>query len=221
MECNFSKELWAWQFLRRNPEYQQDYQHFINTWNALVKDYGAPPNRDFNRWKRDPRSYILADEASIDREAQSISCEVEPGKIQIECAMGAKWGFYKFPLSPDIVSPKYPDELLWRDREPLYINQALDEVAETITFDLAKPLDIQIQQAKKLLAVQRRKKKEAVKKYQLNNQIMLWQGYCKILDMLAEGVDEARVRQQQGVSGQDIAQAKWMTQNYLSCLDVF
>ena len=222
MECNFSKELWAWQFLRRNPEYQQDYRHFIQTWKALVQDYGAPPNRDFTRWKRDPRSYILADEASIDREAQSISCEVEPGKIQIECAMGAKWGFYKFPLAPEVVSPKYPDELLWREREPLYINQPIaNEVAETIIFDLAKPLDKQLQQAKKCLAVQRRKKKDVVKKYQLKNQIQRWKRYCTILDMLAEGMDEARVRQQQGVSAAEIAQAKWMRQNYLTCLDVF
>ena len=29
---DWSRELWAWQFLRRNPEYQRDYADFIARW---------------------------------------------------------------------------------------------------------------------------------------------------------------------------------------------
>ncbi len=47
---------WAWEFLRRNPEYQADYREFISTWRALEAVYGAAPQRDFQRWQRDPRA---------------------------------------------------------------------------------------------------------------------------------------------------------------------
>lgn len=52
-----TRDQWAWEFLRRNPDYQADFRRFIALWQALEADYGAPPNRDFQRWKRDPRAY--------------------------------------------------------------------------------------------------------------------------------------------------------------------
>src|SRR3569833_2215037 len=52
-----TRDQWAWEFLRRNPDYRADYRRFITLWHALEADYGAPPNRDFSRWKQDPRAY--------------------------------------------------------------------------------------------------------------------------------------------------------------------
>ena len=46
---SLTREQWAWEFLRRNPEYRQDYAWFISTWQALEQEYGKPPNRDFSR----------------------------------------------------------------------------------------------------------------------------------------------------------------------------
>ena len=37
-------DLWAWEFLRRNPEYIKDWHWFDQTWQALEKDYGSPPH---------------------------------------------------------------------------------------------------------------------------------------------------------------------------------
>ena len=48
---------WAWQFLRRNPEYRADYAWFISVWRDLEGLYGAPPERDFFRWRQDPRAW--------------------------------------------------------------------------------------------------------------------------------------------------------------------
>ena len=62
---SLSRELWAWQFLRRNPEYRADWQRFWAIWQALEADYGRPPHRDFQRWKKDPRAYA-SDTACID-----------------------------------------------------------------------------------------------------------------------------------------------------------
>jgi len=50
--ATLTRDQWAWEFLRRNPEYRSDYQQFIAIWRALEADYGEPPNRDFQRWKR-------------------------------------------------------------------------------------------------------------------------------------------------------------------------
>lgn len=47
----------AWEFLRRNPDYRRDYAACIAIWRALEADYGVPPNRDFSKWKHDPRAY--------------------------------------------------------------------------------------------------------------------------------------------------------------------
>ena len=46
---------WAWQFLRRNSDYQTEYAAFWRTWQALEEAYGSPPNRDFTAWRADPR----------------------------------------------------------------------------------------------------------------------------------------------------------------------
>ncbi|MGK0270413.1 MAG: hypothetical protein ACI88H_001059 [Cocleimonas sp.] len=48
-----NKEQWAWEFLRRNPEYQRDYKVFIHRWNSLEADYGEAPNPDTQRWQND------------------------------------------------------------------------------------------------------------------------------------------------------------------------
>ena len=53
---NLSKERWAWEFLRRNPEYQRDYISFIHRWNSLELDYGKVPNQDKQGWQNDLRS---------------------------------------------------------------------------------------------------------------------------------------------------------------------
>ena len=43
---------WAWEFLRRNPEYRAQWQAFITTWRALESVYGKPAQRDINAWAK-------------------------------------------------------------------------------------------------------------------------------------------------------------------------
>jgi len=54
---SLTSDQWAWEFLRRNPDYRADYRQFISLWQSLEAEYGVPPHRDFTRWKRDPRAY--------------------------------------------------------------------------------------------------------------------------------------------------------------------
>ena len=145
-----TRDQWAWEFLRRNPQYQADYRQFITLWRALEADYGAPPNRDFARWKQDPRAYGPLDEAA-DVEPSTTTgdlCIGENDRVFIECWMGAKWGFHKFPLDPTRAAPPDPAELSWRpppDPEP----RPTDDIYRlVIPFDVSLPLPPQLEAAK-------------------------------------------------------------------------
>jgi len=58
---------------------------------VLLREYGRAPNRDFRQWRNDPRARAPASECD---------CRIERDKVLIECALGARWGFHKFPPDP-------------------------------------------------------------------------------------------------------------------------
>jgi hypothetical protein len=144
--ASLTRDQWAWEFLRRNPDYQSDYRRFITLWQALEADYGAPPQRDFSRWKQDPRAYgPLPGDAELAAPGGEL-CTVDDDRVLLECWMGAKWGFYKFPLDPARTAPG-PDQLSWRPPPqpdtPIDAPYRLD-----LTFDLSLPLPPQLEAAK-------------------------------------------------------------------------
>ena len=142
---DLTRDQWAWEFLRRNPDYQSDYHRFITLWRALEADYGIPPQRDFQRWKRDPRAYgPLPGDAELAAPAGDL-CVGDDDRVLLECWMGAKWGFYKFPLDPARITTPGQDELSWRPPPASPIDPAyrLD-----ISFDLSLPLPPQLDAAK-------------------------------------------------------------------------
>lgn len=145
--ARLSRDQWAWEFLRRNPDYQSDYRRFITLWRALEADYGAPPQRDFARWKQDPRAYgPLPGDAELAAPAGEL-CTVDDDRVLLECWMGAKWGFYKFPLDPERIAPG-PDELSWRPPPAAEPHLAVDTYRLDIPFDLSLPLPPQLEAAK-------------------------------------------------------------------------
>jgi len=152
--ATLTRDQWAWEFLRRNPRYQSDYQRFIAIWRALEADYGAPPRRDFQRWKQDPRAYGPLNDAesgALDATTGDL-CIGENDRVFIECWMGAKWGFHKFPLDPAQATPPGPDQLSWRP-PPAAAARAVDDVYRLdIPFDLSLPLPPQLEAAKFRLA---------------------------------------------------------------------
>ena len=144
--AGLTRDQWAWEFLRRNPDYQRDYQAFITIWRALEADYGAPPQRDFSRWKQDPRAYgPLPGDADLAAPGSEL-CTVDDDRVLLECWMGAKWGFHKFPLDPARTVPG-PDELSWRP--PPQPDTPVDAPCRLdLTFDLSLPLPPQLEAAK-------------------------------------------------------------------------
>lgn len=145
---SLTRDQWAWEFLRRNPDYLADYRQFISLWQALEAEYGAPPQRDFTRWKLDQRAYgPLAGEGALSNPSGEL-CLGEGDRVLIECWMGAKWGFYKFPLDPEHPTPPSPAELAWRQLPAAAPRPANDPYRLDIPFDLSLPLPPQLEAAR-------------------------------------------------------------------------
>jgi hypothetical protein len=161
-DYDFTKVLtadqWAWEFLRRNPDYRHEWQRFIATWRALEADYGRPSQRDIAAWKWDPRAWVPAESC---RESD---CRIDGDKVLIECALGARWGFYKFPPDPADDDPVGHDRLVWREVPQESLMLASGEPAPegsqqaSLVFDLGLPLAPQLDQAKRRLQIEQRRR---------------------------------------------------------------
>ena len=204
---SLSREQWAWEFLRRNPEYQKEWQCFWAIWQALEAEYGAPPHRDFQRWKLDPRAYVIGTDAG--ECFASDSCKVDGDKVLIECWLGAKWGFYKFPLDPATDRPVIGEQLAWREvsqgvirvdaGSSDYLGREAGKLA--LGFDLALPLRDQLERAKTyLIASQRRLQQEGEVQPKCITGMRVYLTLClRLLDAHASGADEQDIAQRLGV----------------------
>jgi hypothetical protein len=189
----FTAELdaagWAWQFLRRCDGYRSDYLWFMQTWRQLETDYGAHPARDYFRWKQDPRAW-RADSELTGCSAQA--CPGEHDQVLIECWMGVKWGFRKFPIDPML---DFPPELAWRDQAvevetvTTWDTQTPERVA--LGFDLSLPLDVQLDAARRKLALLRHGQVQAgtLPPLSIRQGTPLWTRWLRLLDGLDAGLD--------------------------------
>jgi hypothetical protein len=141
---------WAWEFLRRNPEYQTDYREFIAIWQALEQDYGMPPERDFFRWKQDPRASRPAWDPS---RSTGAACTTDDEERQlIECWMGAKWGFYQFPQNPARHALELTAPINWRPPPAFdFRSEEQSPSRQRLIFDLSLPLPPQLEAARQWL----------------------------------------------------------------------
>ncbi len=191
-EPPLTRAEWAWQFLRRNPEYRADYAWFIATWRALEADYGAPPRRDFFRWRQDERAWRAESEIAG---CGAETCPGENEQVLIECWMGAKWGFAKFPIDPEVVRPAPGLELDWR-APSLEVTEVLPGEESScppetmaLVFDLALPLAPQLDLARiRLVARQRTLEKTGrLPARSLRAASASWTRWLRLLDGAAVG----------------------------------
>lgn len=185
---------WAWEFLRRNPEYQADYRDFIATWQALEAEYGAPPNRDFFNWKNDPR----ASRPAWDPEHMTgAACTTDDEDRQlIECWMGTKWGFYQFPQNPALPAWELESPVNWRPAPGFRFDRPVESGTDAqLVFDLTLPLPAQLEAAKQwLIGRQAALKKQGLAAPRtLQNQRDHWARLLNALDTNSgELLEEAR-----------------------------
>ena len=187
-----TRDQWAWEFLRRNPDYHADYARFIAIWRALEADYGAPPGRDFTRWKADPRAYGPLPDSESDVASTGVNCTVDDDRVLLECWMGARWGYYKFPLAPDVVAPG-EEALSWRPPPPAPLREPDDPLRLDLAFDLALPLAPQFDAARLKLASRLAELRRGghVVPLTLANQRASWREELRLLDAHADGATTA------------------------------
>ncbi|MET0020468.1 MAG: DUF6499 domain-containing protein [Candidatus Thiodiazotropha sp. 6PLUC1] len=183
-----SSEQWAWEFLRRNPTYQQQWQSFISTWQALEACYGKPSQRDVKAWQQDERAWVPA-ETCLESD-----CRIDGDRVLIECALGARWGFYKFPPDPTDDDPVGGGRLVWREinwqTPTLEIGQAIEDPSHqaALLFDLSMPLQPQLVDAKRRLQIEQRDRIKSgdVLAPTLSKRNQLLTLYLRLLDSLSE-----------------------------------
>ncbi len=189
--------LWAWEFLRRNPVYQQERAAFWRTWQALEADYGTPPQRDYLRWKQDPRAYVQATDAAGD------GCRIDQDKVLIECALGERWGFYQFPQDPALRADELVGGITWRE-PPREVHRVIDggdpfigagDGRLALGFDLRLPLREQLERAKRhLQMLQRRGVREgSLRMHTVKSLRGEWLLALRCLDAQAAGADAQSV----------------------------
>jgi len=179
---NYLDELdgsqWAWEFLRRNPDYIKDYTWFIANWYELELRYGKAPDRDYNDWKKDP-----------------LSCKksvIDDEMLPIESWMEQKWGFYKFPPDPKMNAVKTQGKIAWREqiKDAITINEdnitdyLLHDTRVGLGFDTSLPLKSQLEHAQKsLIIMQKQLRKNHPEKFcTINNHRLRWTDYLRMLD---------------------------------------
>ena len=199
--ATLTTDQWAWEFLRRNPAYRADYRQFIIIWQALETDYGAPPNRDFQRWKQDPRAYGPLPGSSNSHLSDVFSgdaCIGEDERVLLECWMGAKWGFHKFPLDPDRALPPTPDELSWRDLPAQPASDIDEKYRLDIAFDLSLPLPVQLDAARFRLVsrVSELRRSGHIAPRNVANQREHWTQLLQVLDRQTASAKVAVVEQE-------------------------
>ena len=194
---SLTREQWAWEFLRRNDDYIRDYAWFIQTWQELEKDYGKPPNRDFQRWKKDPRAYRSAKELEHAYESTDCAGEDDGTMLLIECCMGARWGFYMFPQDPGLSAAQLAEPICWHPCEPAVevlsgSDSASDDYQLDLRFDLSLPLKSQLDKARQILGARRKTIKSQLQS-SINNSIVLWTRCLRLLDGKNQGAADEKL----------------------------
>jgi len=139
------KEQWAWEFLRRNPEYQRDYKAFIHRWHTLENLFGKGAECNHQAWQNDIRSLANEwdNEMTLLEElpgAERDNTTQEP--VQIDVWMQQKWGFECFPIDPMEQSAEVFEQIKWSEQkidldDIRFDAQTSDPIAQ-VNFDLRK-----------------------------------------------------------------------------------
>lgn len=183
---------WAWEFLRRNPEYQKDYEHF-----ASLPDYHANGAKTAKwhctsaMWWDDPelrycKQPLLPDEDTI-AEYFYRTKDNTPFRYSLEDYFLEKWG-----IDTEMYDPSCDDGYmcLWREPELpkellIYNPETYPELSElhsvkpdsmfevTLRFDLRYSIEKQIKEAEKILLHSKEGLKEHALFPDLKNKIVI------------------------------------------------
>lgn len=200
-----SVEQWAWEFLRRNPQYQQDWTDYVHRCQAVVPGFarGTELTKDDFRSLLEHESLQVYDPPRLDGETEEewIRRVGKGISSSLGGVMADKWGLSSF-YNP---TSEYSPLLSFADRPaarwlPKHVLERgafhLEASDQVMVFDLELPLDGQLEQAKTfLLAMQKRlQKDEKIGQFSAARQRPdLYPAYLRVLDADAENVEAADI----------------------------
>ncbi len=169
---NHTPELWAWEFLRRNPEYRKDWDTALAIWKKNNKS-DAP-----NYW-----APLFGSSCSEENH--------QPDTLSFSGAR-SKWGLYIDEIiNPDIDKPlvEYPYSLFYTydsfyEKDDFHLLPELNDLECVTVFDLAKPIQQQLEHFKSILEDYQ----SSLAAYteleipKVKNKSIYWKDYIRILD---------------------------------------
>jgi hypothetical protein len=98
-------EGWAFEFLRRNKEYQTDYKRLEKAHQTLTKKYGPQSKETKSKWYADPLFWhyepdLFPGEKYNEWVDRAVHQGVEPQRTKLHEHVSNKWGLRSFPPNP-------------------------------------------------------------------------------------------------------------------------
>lgn len=213
---NLSAEGWAWEFLRRNPNYRDAYIEV----NAILSRYEDEHGSDRKSWPREEPAFVFSPPKAPQEDipAWRIRCGLEgdqlPKIVPVDQYHAHEWGLRNRMFNPEhgveqgvrfLPPSEYPRLLrTWEEVEVYRELVETDEGAEVdkviddkalVAFDLTLPFKKQIARARGLLKkwqdalkTEGRLKTEFPKNYKDK-----WRVYLRALDAHASGASKTEI----------------------------
>lgn len=122
---------WAWEFLRRNPEYRKDFQHWCSIRAEVESKHGQISRLSRSQWSKIPALTHYSPPRHADEGEQAwyqrcIAENLDPWKLALNVALGNKWGLF------DLYDPFNQDcsQVRFRPRRDVFVTTRFEKLAE-------------------------------------------------------------------------------------------
>jgi hypothetical protein len=180
---------WAWEFLRRNPDYQADYERWLRT---APKDRWPDPGEDMSLYQFDPPARDGETFLQYERRVGRTERVIAPLYDVMQKKYHISSGFPPPPEDDDpprFVTAGYGPFLCGPQRE-VHWRDGLAAQQAIYLFDLTLPLEAQCRRALRVMQGQQRLRREKNPElYQIRRaREDLFQDYLRVLDAVAARV---------------------------------
>ena len=176
------RETWCWEFMRRNEEYQSNYDE-AQTSNKRIYEPPKENNETDNHW----RTRVELTDA-------------EPLKLSMGVYYARKWKLVGSLQNPKDAEPPaylslFPKIPNWEELDKYYHSLSVDSPVThvpgfaTVIFDLGIPIDGQLSTAKKLIEKHKVSEKKKANKYVVSE----WPLYLKVFDAKKAGAENNEI----------------------------
>ncbi|WP_211904832.1 transcriptional regulator domain-containing protein [Ralstonia syzygii] len=191
---------WAWEFLRRNPEYIDDWKVFKESIGEYADRYPNLSGQEMARFLMDKRYQHVTETGTLSREellagAKGTYCKVE---TPLANWYGSKWGMRQIADPSTTYDRRTHSWIVTAStlKFPLAGFDFDDPRYMSVAIDLTRPLKAQLQQLEIHYKNQRKQRADAgliEMSSDHRGRFDKYRGYLRALDANAEGADDADV----------------------------